>query len=225
MKNTIIVSDFDGTITQKDSLYYFFKEYAKESWLEIERMWVEKKISSKECLKKQFELVDNLSAELVEEYLNKVKIDDYFKEFNQYRKSKGIDFVIVSDGVDYFINKILEKNELEDIKIISNHFELNNKKFNLTFPNASKSCINNSATCKCKAVEALRKKYDSIIYIGDGTSDFCLSQHLKENDTLFAKGSLYKFCKEKKISCVEFKNFRDILNTLNLSIGKDFKVY
>ena len=114
----IIVSDFDGTITKVDTLYDFLKRYAQSSWLEIERMWIEGKIGSKECLKKEFELVENLNQDLIDNYLDIVEIDPYFIEFNNYRIKKNLDFIIVSDGIDYFINKVLEKNKIRDIKVI-----------------------------------------------------------------------------------------------------------
>ena len=111
MKDFIIISDFDGTITSKDSLYHFFKEHAKSSWLEVEKLWVDGIIDSKECLKHQFELVEDLDEKLIEEYTNKIELDFYFKELNNYRIENNIDFVVVSDGVDYFIKKILQKNK------------------------------------------------------------------------------------------------------------------
>jgi len=215
MENIVIVSDFDGTITRKDSLYNFFKEYANEKWLEIEKLWVDKKIGSKECLKKQFELVDNLNYQLIDKYINTVELDIYFKEFNELRIKKNIDLIIVSDGIDYFIYKILQKSNIKDIKVISNHLEFENEKVKLSFPNSNEFCINNSATCKCHAVSSLRNKYQNIIYIGDGTSDFCISENLKQNDILFAKGSLLKHCKDKHINCIEYQNFKNIINYLN----------
>lgn len=214
MKDFIIVSDFDGTITSRDSLYFFFKEHAKSSWLEVEKLWVDEVIDSKECLKLQFELVEGLNEELIEEYTSKIELDPYFREFNNYRIKKDIDFVVVSDGVDYFIKKILQKNNIENIKIISNHAEFTDGKFNLTFPNSNPLCKNNAATCKCAAINNLRNNYKKIIYAGDGVSDFCVSKSLKEGDILFAKDSLLIHAKKNNIPCIEFKNFKNILDKI-----------
>ena len=101
----IIVSDFDGTITAQDTLYSFFKTYAQSSWLDIEAMWAEGKIGSMECLKRQFELVENLSEDLIEKYISGIKLDRFFKDFIN---KIDCDFVVVSDGVDYFINKVFQ---------------------------------------------------------------------------------------------------------------------
>ncbi|MBR2069771.1 MAG: MtnX-like HAD-IB family phosphatase [Candidatus Gastranaerophilales bacterium] len=211
MKDLIIVSDFDGTITKKDSLYNFFKSYANASWLEVEKLWEEGKISSKECLMREFELVEGLGEDLVNEYINNVELDLDFIEFNNYRIKQGIKLIIVSDGIDYFIKKILAKYKIENIEIISNHAEFINKKLKLSFPNSNPDCKNASATCKCAVVSNLKKYYNKIVYLGDGVSDYCVCA---KADILYAKGSLIKYCKANNINHIEFQNFKDVLRNI-----------
>lgn len=211
MKDLCIVSDFDGTITDRDGLYAFIQKYAKEGWEKIEQEWTEGKISSKECLIEEFKLVPNISPELIEEFIKTIKIDEYFKDFYQFLKDKSIDFYIVSDGVDYFIDKILAKYNVNNLNIISNHGEFKNKSFEWTFPNDSKNCINNAGTCKCEVLSGLHKQYKKICYIGDGVSDFCVAD---KADILFAKLKLLSYCKEKNIPFTEYSNFNDVKNKL-----------
>ena len=106
MKDKIIVSDFDGTITTKDALYEFMEKYADKKWLEIEQNWRLHKMNSQDCLIEEFNLIPNLSAELIDNFIDTVKIDPYFIEFNEIRLKNNVDFLIVSDGLDYFIKKI-----------------------------------------------------------------------------------------------------------------------
>lgn len=207
MKNMIFVSDFDGTITEKDSLYHFFERYGLDEWKVVEQLWVDGKISSKECLIREFELVPNLSEKLIDEFVSEIKIDKYFLEFNKLRIKNGYDFVIVSDGLDYFINKILIKNNLENIRVVTNHAEFINDKFTLDFPNSCSECKNDSGTCKCKVISDLRKTYEKICYIGDGVSDYCAAD---KADILYAKKSLLKHCKEQNIPCLEYESYKDI---------------
>jgi len=204
MEKIIIVSDFDGTITKKDSLYDFFKTYANPCWLDVEDMWVKGEIGSMECLEREFELVENLSEKLIDEYTSTVELDSYFRDFINQNKN---DFIIVSDGIDYFINKILEKNNIKNIKIVSNHAEFIEGKFKISFPNKNPNCKNKSGTCKCSVINSLKEKYKKIIYIGDGQSDFCAAP---KADILFAKNSLLNYCREKKINYREFQSFKDI---------------
>lgn len=211
MEKLCIVSDFDGTITDRDGLYSFVQTYAKGDWEKIERDWAEGKISSKECLIKEFLLIPNLSEELVSEFIKTINIDINFKKFYNYIQNLDIDFYIVSDGVDYFIEKILANYNLKRLNVVSNHGEFNGKLFKWSFPNDSKNCKNNAGTCKCEVLKELRQIYNKIIYIGDGVSDYCVAD---KADILFAKQRLLQYCKDKNINCIEYNDFRDIQNYL-----------
>ena len=213
MNKFCILSDFDGTITKKDGLYSFIDAYAQNSWLEIEDMWQKGKISSKECLIEEFNLIPNLSEALISDFIQTLEIDEYFKDFYNEIYEREIDFYLVSDGIDYFIDKILRRFGLGNIKVISNHGEFKGGKFRITFPNDYPKCVNNAGTCKCKVLSNLREKYEKIIYIGDGVSDFCVAPHA---DILFAKKALIDYCRQNDIKYTPFNDFRDIINKLDI---------
>ena len=211
MEKIIIASDFDGTITLEDSLFKFFETHAHTSWQKVEELWEKKVINSKVCLEKEFELVPDLSEELIDKYIENVQVDPNFKSFYKKAAENNMDFVIISDGVDFFINKICKKAEIEGIKILSNHGEFKEGKFTLSYPNQFEGCIKNSGTCKCKAVRNLKEKYDKVYYLGDGTSDYCVAN---KADKLFAKEKLSKYCAKEKIKCTDFKDFNELINLL-----------
>lgn len=209
MKDICAVTDFDGTVTEKDTLYSFFETYAEDKWKEVEQDWVKGKISSKECLIQEFNLVPDLSDSLIKEFLKSINIDKYFKDFYKLVKQENIDLYIVSDGVDYFIESILKKYNLADINIISNHGEFDGEKFILTFPNDNPYCVKDSGTCKCSIINSLKNNYKKVIYIGDGVSDYCVAD---KADTLFAKKRLLEYCRKNMINHIPYNDFSDICN-------------
>lgn len=209
MKEKIIVSDFDGTITTRDTLSTFLEEYAPKEWLLLEDKWVKGEIGSAECLQKQFGLIKNISPEMIEEFVDTIEIDSYFKEFNEIRLKNNVDFLILSDGLDYFINRILQKHGIKNIDIVSNHAEFINDKFTISFPNQNNGCIKNSGTCKCDVVKKLRQKYKEIYYIGDGTSDICVAD---KSDFLFAKSTLLDYCEKTRLDCIEYGTYKEVVN-------------
>ena len=213
MKELCVLCDFDGTITQKDGLYEFIKTYASEGWERLEQNWETGKISSKDCLIKQFNLVSNLSENLIKTFVENVEIDENFPKFYHLLSSQNIDFYIVSDGIDYFINQTLLKYKISNVKIISNHGEFIKNKFVITFPNDYSLCKNNAGTCKCKVLENLRKQYKKITYIGDGVSDYCVAD---KADIIFAKLSLKNFCIKNNIKHIPFNSFEDIMQLKNI---------
>ena len=80
MNDTIIISDFDGTITKKDTLVLFLEKYAPVEWVDIENDWKNKKIGSQECLKKQFGLIPSLTEHLIDDFLKDIEIDEDMKQ-------------------------------------------------------------------------------------------------------------------------------------------------
>ena len=89
-------------------------------------------------------------------------------------------------------------------------------KFIIEFPNDSSKCSNHAGTCKCKVVKNLKKLYKTVYYIGDGTSDFCVS---KEPDIIFAKSSLSQHCRKNNIRFKEYKTYNDIIEEIFSSSG------
>lgn len=208
MRERILVSDFDGTITKKDTLSKFLEDYANPKWLDIENDWRDGIIGSQECLVKQFALVPDLCPQLIDEFLETIEIDENFILFSQKAQEMNMPVIILSDGLDYFINRILEKNKIDYINVITNHAYFNEYgKFIIEFPNNSHKCTNNAGTCKCKVVRNLKKLYKKVYYAGDGASDFCVS---KMPDVVFAKAGLLEYCKNNNINCIQYKNYADI---------------
>ena len=199
-----IYCDFDGTITKEDSVNEFFELYAP-SWMESEKLWIGGKISSRENAIIQVNLLKNISQKQLDDYINSIEIDDYFLDFVDFVKSRNIKLTILSDGFDLFIQKILERYNL-DIPYYANKLIYKNGTFNIEFPYYNKNCDKKAGMCKCEKV-----KEDGFCYIGDGTSDLCIAF---KADYLFASKNLHKYCKENNIAHSHFTSFRNIIEKL-----------
>lgn len=215
IRNIQIFSDFDGTITKKDTLNEFLRINADPKWLEIEQRWIDGEIGSKECLKEQMQLFKNFSKTEIDKFIKNIEIDDTFIEFYKAVKKQNIDFFILSDGLDYFIRKVLANNGITDAKIYANRLLWKETSLDVDFPNCNDKCDVKAGMCKCLIVEKCKNNVEGdIVYIGDGVSDFCVS---KKADFLFAKGKLlnyYSTDKEKKI--LSFFNFSQIAEYIGI---------
>lgn len=209
-----IFSDFDGTISKYDVVHKFIHNFAKGDIDTAERLWSEGKISTKECFNIQLKKVENLTPEILEKFLNEIEIDPYFIEFYQMIKKENKELIVLSDGFDYFIEKVFKNNDLSDIKVYSNHLEMELEKgflkFNTICPNNNKNCLIPSGCCKCGVAQ---KYTNNFIYIGDGLSDRCIA---KKASLLFAKKSLETYCKNANLEYIPYETFKDIINALCL---------
>lgn len=202
-KFSTIYCDFDGTISVEDSVNKFFALYANKEWLVVEDLWRAGEISSRECLSRQVALLENVSEETLEKYIASIEIDEYFTEFCNYVDSLGMKVVVLSDGFEMFIKRVLHRNGLENVEFYSNTLKYIDNKFTVDFNNFNQACSIGAGTCKCSKV-----KEKDFIYIGDGLSDLCVA---KKATKLFAKGSLKNYCDKIGIGYVKFETFSDIL--------------
>ena len=214
MNNYQFFCDFDGTITKEDTLNKFLCLYTEKKWLDIEDDWIKGKIGSKECIEKQMQLFDNVDENSLNEFIDSIEIDETFSDFLNYLKSQDIDFYIVSDGFDYFIERILKKYNIVGVKIFSNKLEIKDGKFITYFPNFNKECTPGSGVCKCNVIKSNRIVTKRVLYAGDGLSDFCAA---KNADFLFAKGKLLQYGKSTHLkNLIEFNTFAEIKDYMKM---------
>lgn len=215
----IILSDFDGTISDKDVTDTLLEHFGMEGCTELEELWLANKISSKECMSKQIALMKATLPQL-NEVLDTIKIDPYFLDLLKYANRHQIAVKVVSDGLDYAIEYILKKYHIKDLPIYANHLlhDFNNG-WRLTFPYANPNCQKGSGNCKCALVKQHQSLTNSIIYVGDGASDFCVSNKV---DVVFAKSKLINYCQDNNITYYAINDFNDVLNRLPTLLQNHF---
>jgi 2-hydroxy-3-keto-5-methylthiopentenyl-1-phosphate phosphatase len=202
--------DFDGTITREDVIDRVLEEYADPAWREIEQSWLKGEMGSRDCLAEQTKLIKAKKDELLG-FVEGIGIDETFVDFARYCRDKAIEIVVLSDGIDLFIKSILNRYELEGIKVFSNGLACTNGHFEMTFPYFRKDCSSRSGICKCKIMAGLSHPESLNILVGDGRSDFCIATRA---DLTFAKSALLDFCRDEKIPHIEHREFGDIVRWL-----------
>ena len=124
---------------------------------------------------------------------------------------------MLSDGFDYYIDRLFDKAGLAGIKYYSNKLFLDLKgKLSAEYPHYDADSPT-SANCKKNHIINHSSDDDYTIYIGDGNSDKEAAQFC---DFIFAKNGLLKFCSKERISFYPFKDFNDVKNKLKELIAK-----
>jgi 2,3-diketo-5-methylthio-1-phosphopentane phosphatase len=215
-KNFKIFVDFDGTITKTDvgeALFLVFGD-ADESRRIIER-WINKEITSIESWQLLCKTVKDFDENEFDKFLTTIEIDNSFHDLVKYCKENEYDIYVLSDGLDYYIKKILKREGLSDIKVFSNHLEFSEKMELIpSFPYTDEEC-KRCANCKRNHIIENSDDDDFTVYIGDGYSDTCAAQY---TDFIFAKSSLLKFCEINRISFFPFDSFTDVIKRIE-SLG------
>ena len=229
-----IFCDFDGTITLYDTWIemgeFFIRD--KEKWAEVIREFEALEIGARECFLKECSLIENFDLDKFNEIIDKQKIDPAFTCFKNFCDVNGFQITILSEGMDYYINRVLSNHNLEipfySNRVLSNHkftipyyankFVLagDKKSFSLEFPYSDSECTR----CGCSKRNLLLNNTadDEIsVFIGDGFSDVCAVHYA---DIVFAKKSLASYCWKNNITYFDFQNFSDITKKLEKIIQK-----
>ena len=212
-----IFCDFDETITRDNVTDGVLKKFADPRWLEIQEMWLAGKLSAREVLEKQMPLVDVTEGDL-DSYVNSVEVDPHFVEFALSCHQNNDSLYILSDGFDYWIDRILQRafcaanGRAKRIPVYACKLRLEENKFAISFPYFPQGCVHGCATCKPALFNQLKLSAEKTIVIGDGVSDKLLA---KGSDLVIAKDGLREFCQREKIDNHPFSDFHDVLRIVN----------
>lgn len=200
-----IFIDFDGTITKTDTTDRLLEQFAQGDFNQIEQDWLCGRISSKECMQTQYDMIQGLESEIRYE-LEHVEIDPGFIDFCRLMQNKA-NLIIVSDGIDYPIEYLLKKHGLL-LPYYANHFSFLKEGVAISFPFEVKQCKSKCGLCKCHIFhEQQFNDSRKSILIGNGKSDVCLAHQV---DFVFAKEYLLTYCQQHQIKHFGFTNFGDL---------------
>lgn len=220
MKITVMV-DFDGTIAETDASYAILKEYAIGDWYSIEERAYAHEITILDALKIQAAMV-KVSLEEAETYLiSEIKMREGFREFAHWCRDNSIPLEICSDGFDFTIGILLKHWDLDWIPFTSNRTIPSREGTTIEFPYHRNECPIN-ANCKCSHLERLKETNEMVIFIGDGTTDECVS---KKSDIIFARDKLLELCKNNGVDCVPWERWSEVYSEVKrLHISKNKRI-
>ena len=211
-----IFIDFDGTITQQDVGDAMFERFGGIQCRDIISQYREGLISAVECFHRESALCGMVNRGELDGFIDSCEIDRTFVEFLSVCHQRNFECYILSDGMDYYIKRILANNGIRDISCYSNILGFDTVDGNHTvrfapsFPYRDEVC-ERCASCKRNHMLTLSGDDDIIVYIGEGYSDRCPARYA---DVVFAKDELLHYCREENISFYEYRTFSDVIQRL-----------
>lgn len=210
-----IYCDFDGTITTQDTTDVVLRELALPGWEALEEAWVSGRISAARCMREQVALIQGDDAAL-EAVLERIELRAGFAPFVSWCRARHLPLAVVSDGVDRLISHVLWRHGLGRLPVAANRLAGVPGARRLEHPWAVPACAGGSGVCKCRIARADTRQ--SLVYIGDGRSDFCVAE---EADVLFARATLADHCRERGLPYVPYDTFVDVQDHLSSLLSTD----
>lgn len=213
-----IFVDFDGTITTQDVGEALFNRFGEIEKVDVVvKQLLNDEISSRDCWTQLCNSVGKISKDEVDSFINTMEIDNFFAGFYNYCNANGSQLYVLSDGFDYYIEKIFSKEGLTPVKFFANKLVISpDGKMIPSFPYYDSAC-QSSANCKRNHIINNSGDDEFTVYIGDGNSDKYTIDYC---DFIFAKDDLLKHCERNRISYFPFNNFSDVKKRMEILHSK-----
>ncbi len=206
--HTAVFCDFDGTISRRDVGYSLFHHFSGGKNDELIPDWKAGRLSTRDCLLKEAAMVHATDEEIYL-FLRQFELDPGFVEFVRLCRASSVDLFIVSDGLDFYIRYLLERNNLEHLPVMANRGRLENGGITVEFARHNRYC-RRCGSCKGERIQEYRNGKSSktrVVFVGDGYSDTCA---IAEADLIFAKKDLEQYCLINDIVFYSYDDFFDV---------------
>ena len=221
-----VICDFDDT-TAVENIAQMLLEHLSEdaTWQELRNRSQQGLLSLKEYQEQAFNNV-KASREAMKSLVKaKATLRPHFKPMWQYCQDMGIPLAIVTVGLDFYVDALLEREGLEAVPRYAVKTSFTPQGIVYEYPctwdgsgGSDLETCSQWGNCKCSVLTRYRKMGYSIFYVGDGRSDYCPASIA---DRIFARSHLARICSERQVSYNEFNDFRDVITALEEYHGRE----
>jgi 2,3-diketo-5-methylthio-1-phosphopentane phosphatase len=197
-----IFSDFDGTITEKDTLVFLTTELGGGPQLvqAIGRLIREGKLSLRDAIAGEMRSIRAPFTDAVKLLGERVQIDPGFAPFARWCREQGIPLTILSAGFKQIVDLFISREEFPEIEVRANTLRPDEK--------FGWQCVFRDTTPfghdKTRDLREAKQQGRYVVFIGDGLSDRAPAEVA---DEVFAKHDLADYCRGRGIRCHEYENF------------------
>ena len=207
-----ILCDFDGTIAEIDTAVIVFNKFINGNWRIFNEQLDRGEITLEHCMREQFSMIKAPKSVILDELGLDIAFRPGFNDLVQYCNENQIPFEIVSAGLDFVINHLLEIRGLGGIKVHAAKTRFTEKGIEM---DALELHDANSIDFKEDLVNYSKSEGKYVVYIGDGMSD--KGAVMSADFVLVIKGSrLAEFCKAEGINHQEISEFREVIARIKL---------
>ena len=206
---TIIQCDFDGTITEEDQAFLLLDAFASGNWRQLLTEYRAGKISVGNFNTRAFAMVKEDRQTLVNFVKRTAKIRPGFHELVAYCRREGIQFTIVSNGLDFYINTILTDSGVKNIEVFAAQAQFASRGIEVKYIGPDGAHVDSDF--KDTFTRLFLTKGYRVVYVGNGLSDLSPAEHAHHT---FARDELLNLCKQTGLNCTPFVDLNDVVRSL-----------
>ena len=207
------LTDFDDTAAVQNVAELLLNRFGAAGWQEVRQRFRDGHLSLKEYQEITFrEMRAGRSAlqHYVKEYAS---LRPWFPELRRFCQSPGpglppIPLAVVSQGLDFYISALLERDGFDDVPIYAVDTEFREGRISYHYRHNYPGMAEIQGNSKAFLVEQFQRQGYFVVFAGDGASDTEASQRA---DMVFAHRTLARFCDAQGIPYTPFKDFKSML--------------
>ena len=214
VETLLIACDFDGTITERDTLHLIVSAYGTQGlWEEIQPRLNAGEVSLEQAIQEEFDSVRATPEQVRELVLREAGLRRGFPEFVRWARERDHRLIVFSSGFRSVIEAALEHWGITGLQVVSHEARFSAEGCRLVWSDRGDVC----EVCgrRCKRHDLRRQsRGERLVYIGDGISDRCSARMA---DVIFARAMLADDLERDAIPFIRFEEFDGIRERLDSS--------
>lgn len=175
MKALLIACDFDGTVTQRDTLHVIVEAFGDPRvWDSLEPALHAGELTVEDALSQQFATVHTTADAVRDLVAERAPVRPGFVDFVDWARDVGHEVLILSNGFRSVIGPVLAGVGLSDLEVVANDCAFGLDGAAIRWADRGPRCVMCDRPCK-RAPLAERTAGRPTVMIGDGISDRCVA--------------------------------------------------
>ncbi|MBM3941850.1 MAG: HAD-IB family phosphatase [SAR202 cluster bacterium] len=202
-----VLTDFDDTAAVQNVAEMLLEQFGDPAWKQVRQRFRGGEISLMEYQEIAFRQIRADRITMQEYVKASACLRPHFGALWEHCQAQGIPLAVVSQGLDFYIQALLDKEGFPQVPVYSVNTRFTSQGITYQYRHAhpGQERLGNS---KGLVVDSYRRRGRYVIYIGDGRSDF---EAAERADMVFAHKVLAEECTRKQIPFRPFGDFGDVL--------------
>ena len=202
--------DFDDTIVTGNVGKSLLNAFASTKWRAIENLYSTGEITVEESNRREFALL-NITKQTIEDHVfGTAELRPGFPEFLEHCARTDLNFNVVSNGVDLYIQPALRSLFSSTAQFHSAHGKITENGIWISY--LDPYGIDCQDAFKLSWLRYFKSQGREVIYIGDGKSDISASL---EADYVIATSSLEDYFRSEGLAYFDFNDFYDVRQAID----------
>jgi 2-hydroxy-3-keto-5-methylthiopentenyl-1-phosphate phosphatase len=201
-----VLCDFDGTITPTDVLGVLYRSFAGPGCSDFMRQWLEGEISTPQEIMGCLATAKATQVEM-EKALDTVQLDPGFPDLFALCQQQGYPFIVLSDGLRWYIDYILTRHGFCNVIIYANEIHFTSEGVRVSSPWYQPETPRRG-TSKPAIIRKYKEDGYCVVFIGDGLTDV---EAVEVADVVYARDRLLEYCQKLDIPAIGFSDMQDLI--------------